>query len=207
MFTRQFYQMKKLVTCSAFILVLLAACNEKSKPGNVSAVPAGQKETATAAEMLKTAETITNKAETLQQLTSLTADQLKNMFPAVFMSGTQSSFEVQTAMGYTAANAVYPINDSIKVSIRIIDCAGPAGAGIYTTQYLNLADMEKDNEEEYLKAIEFRSNKAFERCFKKTKQCKLTFFTADRLLVNIEGDHLDISAIKTAASQLPLKIN
>ena len=122
------------------------------------------------------------------------------------MDAERSNSQVETSMGYGMAESDYIINDSSRIHLAIIDCAGPAGAGLYNHQWLSRYSIKEDNEEGSVSTVPFRNGSAIETCSKKNKICKLTFFTGNRLLVTLEGEYLEISAIKQAASDLSLKL-
>src|SRR5688500_5974216 len=64
----------------------------------------------------------------LESLTPLTEDQLLSMLPASISGTKASETSTSVATGAITASAVYQENDSTRIKIDIIDCAGPAGA-------------------------------------------------------------------------------
>ena len=143
--------------------------------------------------------------EELANLTPVTADQLKAMVPAQLMSTPHSDLDVSTSTGASIASADYKINDSTKIKLNIIDCAGPGGAGIYSLQYLGMMNVQEDTDEEYTKTIDFSAAKAFEHCDKTSNECSFTYFARNRFLVSLEGDGVKIDALKQAAKGLDIK--
>lgn len=200
--------MKKVVFFLTLSVQVFTGCNDKKNPGTSADGAAAVKEAPPAASGDNSAatEALKSKTETLQSLTPLAADQLKALLPVSFMGGVQKSAEANTANSYTAAQAEYEINDTTRLTLIIRDCGGPAGAGLFNMQYLNQLNVQKDDDEEYVKVTDFKGGKAIENCLKKIKECRFIFFTSDRLLVNIEGKNISIESVKQAAANLPLVI-
>ena len=108
-------------------------------------------------------------------------------------------------MGAAYAEGEYPINDSTNLELKIFDCAGQAGAGIYSMQFLGMMNFESENDDEYTKTIEFNGAKAVEHLNKSNNRSTLTYLAGDRLLVTLEGRNTGIDFLKQAAGSLSLK--
>jgi hypothetical protein len=127
------------------------------------------------------------------------------MLPEILMEAKKTSSSASTAMGAGSAQGDYELNDSTKFSLNIYDCAGSAGAGIYSMQYMSMFNFQQDNDEEYTKTIDFNGGKAFEHCEKATNDCTLSYFSGGRFLVTLEGDHVGAATLKQAAGGLNIK--
>lgn len=145
------------------------------------------------------------RKEELTKLTPLTAEELTALVPAELMGAVRTNLDIDVAMGATMARADYKVNDSAKLKLEIVDCAGPGGAGMYGAQYLNMFEVNSDDEEEYVKTIEFNGGKAFENCKKKRDRCTLLWFSGNRFLVSLKGDNIGMEAIKAQAADLKIK--
>jgi len=143
--------------------------------------------------------------EDLTKLTPLTTDELKAKLPEQLMDAAVSDVDVNAAMGATVANADYKINDSTSLKLEIVDCAGPGGAGVFSLQYLNMINVNSDDEVEYVKTIDFNGGRAMENCRKNRNRCTLAFFSGNRFLVTLRGDNVGIDALKNVAMKLNLK--
>ncbi|MCY7309230.1 MAG: hypothetical protein LH619_00500 [Chitinophagaceae bacterium] len=143
--------------------------------------------------------------EDLTKLTPLTTDELKAKLPEQLMDAAVSDVDVNAAMGATVANANYKINDSTSLKLEIVDCAGPGGAGVFSLQYLNMINVNSDDEVEYVKTIDFNGGRAMENCRKNRNRCTLAFFSGNRFLVTLRGDNVGIDALKDVAMKLNLK--
>jgi len=95
--------------------------------------------------------------------------------------------------------------DCIISSLIIYDCAGSAGAGIYSLQFLGMMNMQQESDDEYTKTVEFNGANAFEHCDKTSNDCTFTYFAGGRYLVTLEGDNVDAEALKQAARALNIK--
>ena len=57
--------------------------------------------------------------------------------------------------------------------MKIFDCAGEAGAGIYGMQYLTMMNFQSESDDEYTKSIEFKGSKAIEHLNKRNNRLHL----------------------------------
>jgi hypothetical protein len=174
-------------------IILLAACKSKPKETTVITSPDG-KETVTIdpGKMQDAAQDMEKQKSDLEKLTPLTMDQLKALIP-------------ETLMGAGLARGEYELNDSTSISLNIYDCGGPAGAGIYSMQYMTMYNFQQESDEEYTRTIDFNGGKAFEHCEKATNDCTLTYFSGGRFMVTLEADHVGADTLKQAASGLNIK--
>jgi len=199
--------MKRIISLLVATNMLLIACNNnKPKETNVFTSPDG-KETVTvdAQKMQNAAQDMEKQKAELEKLTPLTMDQLKAMIPETLMGAKRTNYSASTAMGAGSAQGDYELNDSSRLSLNIYDCAGSAGAGIYSMQYMSMFNFQQDSDEEYTKTIDFNGGKAFEHCEKATNNCTLSYFSGGRFLVTLEGDHVGAAALKQAAGGLNIK--
>ena len=143
--------------------------------------------------------------EDLTKLTPLTTDELKAKLPEQLMDAAVSDVDVNAAMGATVATANYKINDSTSLKLEIVDCAGPGGAGVFSLQYLNMINVNSDDEVEYVKTIDFNGGRAMENCRKNRNRCTLAFFSGNRFLISLRGDNVGIDALKDLSMGLKIK--
>lgn len=191
---------------AATILVTMSCNNKKSSNAiTVKSNDGTQEVTYDMKNLEKAAADMEKIRENLGNLTPLTAEQLTAMVPEQLMGAARKDLDVSSAMGYSVANAEYKLNDSTEVSLTIIDCAGPAGAGIYGMQYLGLMNIQSEDEEEYTRTIDFNGSKAIEQCKKDRAECTLTYFAGSRFLVALEGDNVGADGLKQAARGLNIK--
>jgi hypothetical protein len=121
------------------------------------------------------------------------------------LGNKRTNFQANSAMGAGFASGDYKVNDSTNIKLNIFDCAGTAGAGIYSLQYLGMMNMQQESDNEYTKTIDFNGGKAYEHCDKINKDCTLTYFSGGRFLITLEGDHVVADALKDAAKGLNIK--
>lgn len=198
--------MKKIYFASLSLLLLLTACNN-NKPANEGADTG--KDTVAAADAQKTSDAATaamdKQKEELEKLSPVSLDELKAMLPEVFMGGSRTNIDANSNNGASLATGEYAINDSMQVVVNIFDCAGPGGAGIYTMQFQSLESSQQETAEEYTKATTINGNKGYEHCDKISNDCTVTYFTAKRYLVVLEGKGVGAPALRAAAGQLKVK--
>ncbi|MGK2864840.1 MAG: hypothetical protein ACSLE0_23110 [Chitinophagaceae bacterium] len=192
-----------------FIIVfylLTTSCNNNKKQG-VTVTSEDGKTTTTFQpnDLVKVADDFQKKTEELQKLSPYTLDQMKALLPDELVGAKRSKFSANSAMGAAYAEGDYPINDSTQLELKLFDCAGQAGAGIYSMQYLGMMNFQSESDEEYTKTIEFNGGKAVEHLNKSNNRSTLTYLAGDRLLVTLEGRNTGIDLLKQAAGSLNLK--
>ncbi len=186
---------------------MLIACNNNKKTGEVTVTSEDGKTTATvdASNAAQAADVMQKKAEELQKLSPYTLDQMKAFLPEELAGAKRSKFSANSAMGAAYAEGSYPINDSTEIEVKLFDCAGQAGAGIYSMQYLGMMNFQSESDDEYTKTTDFNGNRAIEHAKKDNSNASLSYLAADRLLVTLEGRNTGIDMLKKAAGSLNLK--
>ncbi len=199
--------MKQIFASFIIASLLFVSCNDDNPKRSGAETSKNDKEQAAIhTGMVKdAARDMQQLKEELSNLTPLTTDELKAKVPEQLMNATASDVDVNAAMGATVANADYKINDSINLKLEIVDCAGPGGAGMFGMQYLDMINVNSDDEEEYIKTIDFNGGKAFENCKKNRNRCMIIFLSGNRFLVSLRGDNVGIDALKNLAMGLKIK--
>lgn len=186
-------------------LFVIACNNEKPKDSITVASKDGKEQVIIDPTQIKdAAQDMLKLKEDLAKLTPLTTDELKALVPDDLMGAT-ADIEVNSGMGATVANANYKINDSVDLKLEIVDCAGPGGAGMFGMQYINMINVNSDDEDEYVRTIDFNGGKAFENCKKNRNRCTIAWFSGNRFLVSLRGDNVGIDALKDLATGLKIK--
>lgn len=198
--------MKHLLLLFCAAVSLLTACNNNKKPG-ITVTSEDGKTTTTIQpnDLAQAADVYQKKAEELQKLSPYTLDQMKAMLPEELAGAKRSKFSANSAMGAAYAEGQYPINDSTEVELKIFDCAGQAGAGIYSMQYLTMMNFQSESDDEYTKSIDFKGGKAVEHLDKRSNRATLTYLAGDRLLVTLEGKNTGVDMLKQIAGSLNIK--
>jgi len=148
------------------------------------------------------------KMEELKKLTPLTTDQLKTMLPEELMGMKRSSFNANSMMGFASAEATYKNEtDDKEIELNILDCAGEAGAGVYSLSYWTKMSMQSESDNGYTKTVDFNGGKAVETYEKDGDRYELTYVASDRLLVTVKGEKTGLDAVKQTAQGLNLKVN
>lgn len=198
--------MKHLIFLLSITICLLTACNNNAKPGiTVTSKDGKTKTTVATNDLVQVSEAFQKKTEELQKLSPYTLDQMKALIPDELVGAKRSKFSANSVMGAAYAEGEYPLNDSTEVELKIFDCAGQAGAGIYSMQYLGMMNFQSESDDEYTKTIDYKGNKAVEHVDKKNNRASLTYVAGDRLLVTLEGRNTHVDLLKQAAGSLNLK--
>jgi hypothetical protein len=81
------------------------------------------------------------------------------MLPEELAGMKRSNFNVHSQMGYSVGDATYRNEGSdARLHLSIIDCAGEAGAGVYSLNYWTRMSMVTENDNGYSKTVDFNVN-------------------------------------------------
>ena len=201
--------MKSIILFLSISSVCLVACNNnKPKSMTVTSKDGKSKVSIDVNSASAASDDMQKKMEELKKLTPLTTDQLKMLLPEELMGMKRSSFNANSMMGFASAEATYKNeNDDKQISLNIFDCAGEAGAGIYSLNYWTKMSMQSESDNGYTKTVDFNGQKTVETYEKSNDQYELTYVASDRLLVNIKGEKTGLDAVKQATQGLNLKVN
>ncbi len=144
--------------------------------------------------------------EQLGNLIPLSKEELGKRLPGALEGAPATGMDVSDAMGALSASADYVVNDSLKITLEIVDCAGSGGVGFFSMQYESMMQPEEGDSETTYNVIDFRGHKALESCLKSDPgNCIFTFFAGNRFLVMIESRTAGPDLLKQIASGLELK--
>lgn len=197
--------MRKItVYVSAIIILLFSACKSKKSAEEKAADDLKENIGNMVDQMKDRANDVQKGKEDLEKLEPLSLDDLKKLIPESLLGAKRTGYNVSKAMGAGFATGDYKIDDTTSIKLNIYDCGGPAGAGIYSLQYLGLGltSIESESEDEYTKTIDYGDGKAYEHCNKNYGDCTLTWFAGGRFLVTLNGDHVGADGLKTAGKEL-----
>lgn len=191
---------KLLIVC--LIASGAIACNSGSSTGNKNSDSTTKEEKAVE-KVKEAASGIEEVKGALGKLVPISTDDLRKLLPSQISGVAPNSTEVENSSGVNIATANYKLDDTTVITLSIIDCAGPAGVGIYNSQHLSLAAAEGETENEYTKAVKVNGDKGYEHCTKDDNMCSLAWFTGGRYLVSIEGVPTD--RLKQLAGEVKIK--
>jgi hypothetical protein len=185
-------------------LVLLFSCGESGNKGKENVNTDSLDKVKAEEEKIKQAgEEVDKVKSALDKMTPLGGEELKALLPATLAGGSQENGTVENNAGVNIASADYAVNDSTKITMTIFDCAGSAGSGIYSQQFLSLAGSLKESDDEYTRAITVNGQKGYEYCDKEEMDCVVSWFTEGRYLITLEGN--DTGLLKKAAGEIKIK--
>jgi hypothetical protein len=181
-----------------FILIsALFACNQNKQTGRdeASIDSLTKKDT-------KAPVTTTNSidADALAKMAPFTEQEMRDLLPRQLMGAPIGDEDVNGSIGTLSAIGEYQVNDTTRLELLIVDCAGPGGSGVYSSQYLSMLGIDEEDEDEYTRTIDFRGGKAFENCYKNKIDCSLTWFEG-RYLISLDGN-MSSADLKKAAAEL-----
>ena len=201
--------MKLFIFCLLVAAVSILACNNnKPKTMTIKSDDGKSKVSVDVNSAAAVSNDMQKKMEELKKLTPLTTDQLKTMLPEQLMGMKRSSFNANSMMGFASAEATYKNeNDDKEIELNILDCAGEAGAGVYSLSYWTKMSMQSESDNGYTKTVDFNGGKAVETYEKGGDRYELTYVASDRLLVTVKGEKTGLDAVKQTAQGLNLKVN
>jgi len=200
--------MKRVILCLVIVTVSITACKDKSKTMTLTSKDGKSKVSVDVNSAAAVSDDMQKKVEELKKLTPLTTDQLKMMLPEQVMGMKRTSFNANSMMGFASAEARYKNeNDDKEVELNIFDCAGEAGAGVYSLSYWTKMSMQSESDNGYTKTVDFNGGKAVETYDKGSDRYELTYVASDLLLVAVKGEKTGLDAVKQAAQGLNLKVN
>lgn len=188
--------MKKILAV-AFVAVL-ASCNNDSKVVTVKDDENGKTVVTTKGIAAATNE-LSKRVEELQKMKPYTTEEMKSFLPENLGGAEQSRLQVTNMMGTVYAGAEYDISDTTTVSVKLLDCAGEAGAGLYSVQFLAMLQVESENDNEIVRTIDYNGTKAIERYSKDGSEASFTWMANDRLLATLEGSNISLADLKKLA--------
>ena len=200
--------MKPVILWLLVATMLVACKNKQSKTMTITSDDGKSKVSVDVNSAAATGDEMQKKMEELKKLTPLTTDQLKALLPEELMGMKRSSFNANSMMGFASAEARYKNeNEDKEIELNILDCAGEAGAGVYSLSYWTKMSMQSESDNGYTKTVDFDGNKAVETYEKGSDRYELTYVASDRLLVTVKGEKTGLDAVKQAAQALNLKVN
>jgi hypothetical protein len=199
--------MKSFTIPACAAMLLLAACNNGQPKQMTFTSKDGKTKTSIGIqEVAGATDEFQKKTEELKKLTPYTVDELKTMIPETLMGMKRTNFNANSMMGFATADGNYKNDgDEKEVRITLIDCAGEAGSGIYSLNYITRMNMQSESETGYTKTVDYNGGKAVETYEKNNDSYEWTYVANDRLLVTIHGEKTGLDALKQAAQSLPLK--
>jgi len=201
--------MKRVILSLVVAILAIVACkNNKSKTMTITSDDGKSKVSVDVNSAAAVSDDMQKKMEELKKLTPLATDQLKTMLPEELMGLKRASFNANSMMGFASAEARYKNeNDDKQIELNILDCAGEAGAGVYSLSYWTKMSMQSESDNGYTKTVDFNGGKAVETYEKGGDRYELTYVASDRLLVTVKGEKTGLDAVKQTAQGLNLKVN
>jgi hypothetical protein len=141
------------------------------------------------------------KIEELKKLKPISNASLKAILPEELNGLKRTSYNVVN-MGFAMGQAEYKVGEDGEIKIMVYDCVGEAGSAFYGMNYFTRLNMEQEDENGYTKSVDFEGAKAIEHFDKSSQNYTLTYVTADRFLVSLEGRNASYDQLKSMARAL-----
>ncbi|MCR6722426.1 MAG: hypothetical protein NVV59_19520 [Chitinophagaceae bacterium] len=140
-----------------------------------------------------------DNVEKLQKLTPYTSEEMKALLPETLGGANRSNVSVTNLMGTSYASADYEIDETTTVSLKIMDCAGEAGVGIYSLQFIAALNLQQEDDDEITRTVDFNGEKAVEHIEKNGSEATLMWLAKGRLMATLEGNGVTIETIRDLA--------
>ena len=138
--------------------------------------------------------------------------ELKAMLPESLpgMKRTDASGEKNAAMGMQISNAEgrYRAEDGSSMTIKITDIGSMTGLAGMATYAWARVDVDRESDNSYEKTSTFSGYKSREKYNKSGKSGEVSVLVGDRFVVEVDGNNVDMDAIKGALGKVDLgKLN
>jgi hypothetical protein len=132
---------------------------------------------------------------------------LKELLPtdADGLPRKEASSEKNAIMGFgiSTAEGVYKNESGERINITITDVAGTQIALLGVAAW-SMASIDKETENSYEKTTEYKGHKAFEKYNSANKNGEISVLIANRYIVSISGDNVDMDKIKATLNDIDL---
>jgi hypothetical protein len=138
--------------------------------------------------------------------------ELKAMLPESLpgMKRTDASGEKNAAMGMQISNAEgrYRADDGSSMTIKITDIGSMTGLAGMATYAWARTEVDRESDHGYEKTSTFGGYKSREKYDKSSKSGEVSVLVGDRFVVEVDGNNVDMDAIKNALGKVDLgKLN
>ncbi len=132
---------------------------------------------------------------------------LKELLPsdADGLKRREASSEKNAVMGFgiSVAKASYRDDNGQDIDVNISDVAG-MGVALMGMAAWSMASIDKETETGYEKTIEYKGHKAFEKYDTQSKHGEIAVIVANRYIVQVEGNSVDMDKIKSVMDDIDL---
>ena len=182
----------------AIVFYTFFGCNNNSSSGEEKDQTPDSSSTIKKDENKSPEEAEAELKENLANQTPLSADALKAMLPSSLKGAQLENADFSSSTGAATVNAEYKINDSVTVQLSLVDCAGPAGSGFFTTQWLDRIKAGNG-------VIEFKGGKAILETPADSPERIISWFAGNRYLLTLYGEKIDVEELKSIAKEIEIK--
>jgi hypothetical protein len=134
--------------------------------------------------------------------------QLRDLLPASLpgMTRTNATGEKSAAMGMqvSTAQGQYSSDGGSSIAIEITDIGSLSGLAAMAYGWA-VTDYDRESDTGYEKTTTFNGFKAHEKYDKQDKSGELSVLIGNRFIVEVEGNDVEMDAIKAAAGRLDLR--
>ncbi len=193
--------MKKYIAIFSAILILASCSSDKKQKDEIQTAVNEKAAEGEPEPVTISADKTEAKIDELKKLKPVSNESLKAILPEE-LNGLKRTGYNMVNMGFAMGEAEYKVSDDSEIKVIIYDCVGEAGSAFYSMNYFTRLSMEQEDENGYTKSVDFLGNKAIEHFDKSSKNYTLTYVTAERFLVSLEGRNTSYDQLKSLAQSL-----
>lgn len=122
------------------------------------------------------------------------------------MKRTSAQGEKTAAMGIKVAQATgeYSNGNDGSVTIKIMDMGTMKGFVGMATAGWAMTEIDRESDTGYERTFTYKGHKAMEEYDNQSKQGKISVLVGNRFVVEIDGDNVDMKAVKAALDKIDL---
>jgi len=155
---------------------------------------------------------ISGAANAGKKVETVDYQQLKALLPESLpgMRRTDASGEKSAAMGMQISNAEgrYRADDGSSATVKIADIGSMTGLAGMAAYAWARVDVDREGDTGYEKTSTFNGYKSHEKYDKQNKSGEISVLVGDRFVVEVDGNNVDMDAIKSALGKVDLgKLN
>ena len=199
--------MKKMII--ALVALLLVACSKEEKvkeeqSGGLSDMITSEK---ASGKVSSTMEDVTKNIENLKNITPMTNEELKAVFPESLLGLKRKELSVgdNAMMNISTAEAIYADDDNKRIKVEIIDGAGETGSTMVSIMMTGLnADTDKTTETGFEKSTEINGVKSIVSENKNGKRINSQIQTVlkNRYLLTLYADGFTYNELQKILTEL-----
>ena len=127
---------------------------------------------------------------------------LPESLPGLARSTAEGEKSSVMGVSVSEAHARYENEEGANIEVKITDMGSVSGLVGMATMAWAYGEVDRETENGYEKTTTFSGHKAFEKYDGDSRSGEISILVAKRFIVNVEGNNVEMSAIKDAAGKI-----